>query len=285
MFMPLYYAPKSAPLQYSLQGEDWPLKTNAYTLMATLGETKAQGAVTFPTASPDESPVVTHEPLTHPHDLRVAREAVAWARKIGESRRFNASLGAVNGGTGAADMFSAVYDGRGTCRMGNNDKDSVVGSDLKVHGIEGLRVVDGSVIPHASPYLAQPEVLLVAERAAELMLHEHLGFDVDDKKANNAFRKVASQRTEIVEEDTWTVSRLTATLGDGMTLMEAVNYLGGNAPAQKLLSWQRQDATGSGIALVAAMMAGVAVAAVALDAYRRRRSESNGKSLYAPLAA
>eukprot|EP00408_Alexandrium_pacificum_P012024 CAMPEP_0171234680 /NCGR_PEP_ID=MMETSP0790-20130122/41555_1 /TAXON_ID=2925 /ORGANISM="Alexandrium catenella, Strain OF101" /LENGTH=170 /DNA_ID=CAMNT_0011700967 /DNA_START=18 /DNA_END=527 /DNA_ORIENTATION=- len=31
-FMPLYYAPKSAPLQYSLQGEQWPLRTNAYTI-------------------------------------------------------------------------------------------------------------------------------------------------------------------------------------------------------------------------------------------------------------
>lgn len=282
MFMPLYYAPKSAPLQYSLQGEDWPLKTNAYTLMATLGETKAQGAVTFPTASPDQSPVVTHEPLTHPQDLRVAKEAVAWARKIGESGKFNASLGAVSNGAGNADMFSAVYDGRGTCRMGNDDRESVVDTDLKVHGIEGLRVVDGSVIPHASPYLAQPEVLLVAERAAELMLHEHLGFDVDNQ-AKGALRKAATQQTQVPQEDTWTVSRLTASLGDDMTLMAAVNYLGGNAPEQELM--QREDTTGYGLFLVAAVMASVAVAAVALGAHRHRQTESSGKSLYAPLAA
>merc|ERR1719330_979343 len=88
MFMPLYYAPKSAPLQYSLQGESWPLQTNAYTLLVTLGETKAQGSVTFPSGSPDLSPVVTHEALSDPHDLRVAEEAVAWARKIGGSAHF-----------------------------------------------------------------------------------------------------------------------------------------------------------------------------------------------------
>merc|ERR1719414_1660980 len=142
MFMPLYYAPKSAPLQYSLQGEPWPLKTNAYTLLVTLGETKAQGSVTFPSGSPDVSPVVTHDALTDPYDLRVAEEAVAWAKKIGGSAHFNGTLGAVDNGAGAADMFSAVYDGRGTCRMGKGKHDSVVTRDSKVHGIEGLRIAD-----------------------------------------------------------------------------------------------------------------------------------------------
>merc|ERR1719464_829512 len=119
MFMPLYYAPKSAPLQYSLQGEPWPLQTNAYTLLVTLGETKAKGSVTFPSGSPDVSPVVTHEALSHPHDLRVAEEAVAWARKIGGSAQFNATQGAVDNGAGAAEhVRRAGYDGRGTCRMG-----------------------------------------------------------------------------------------------------------------------------------------------------------------------
>merc|ERR1719316_1991036 len=68
-FMPLYYSPESAPLQYSLQGEPWPLKTNAFSILAMLGETKAQGSVTFPTASPDISPVITHDAMTDPEDL------------------------------------------------------------------------------------------------------------------------------------------------------------------------------------------------------------------------
>jgi len=286
MFMPLYYAPKSAPLQYSLQGEDWPLKTNAYTLLVTLGETKAQGTVTFPTGSPDESPVVTHEPLTHPHDLEVAKEAVAWARKIGGSAHFNATRGAVDNGAGAADMFSAVYDGRGTCRMGNSDQDSVVSGDLKVHGIEGLRVVDGSVIPQASPYLAQPEVLLIAERAAELLLHEHLGFDVNTEKASTGLRKADGQVAEaLIAADSWTMSRLKAILGDDVTLVQAVNFLGGNAPAQSLLSWQGSAGSSYSLALLVALAVGAAVAAVAYDGYRRRAEETRGKSLYSPLAA
>jgi len=278
MFMPLYYAPKSAPLQYSLQGEDWPLQTNAYTLLATLGETKAQGSVTFPAGSPDESPVVTHEPLTHPHDLQMAEEAVAWARRVGGSTHFNATLGAVGNGAGAADMFSAVYDGRGTCRMGDSERDSVVSRDLKVHGIEGLRIADGSVIPQASPYLAQPEVLLVAERASELLLHEHLGFDVEEVRSPSLLETGARAK------DAWPVSRLTAALGAHPTLMEAVDFLGGHAPAQELLTGQLGSGPNAGLALAAALAATAAVAAVALGGYRRREAEARSATLYAPLA-
>merc|ERR1712066_239076 len=57
MFMPLYYAPKSAPLQYSLQGEDWPLKTNAYTMLITM-TTAAKGSIKFD-KNPDVSPTIT----------------------------------------------------------------------------------------------------------------------------------------------------------------------------------------------------------------------------------
>jgi len=279
MFMPLYYAPKSAPLQYSLQGEDWPLQTNAYTLLATLGETKAQGSVTFPTGSPDESPVVTHEPLTHPHDLRMAEEAVAWARKVGGSAHFNATLGAVGNGAGAADLFSAVYDGRGTCRMGKSDRDSVVSSDLKVHGIEGLRIADGSVIPQASPYLAQPEVLLVAERAAELLLHEHFGFDVEEARSS------LLRETGVQAEERWSVSRLTAALGAHPTLMQAVDFLGGHAPAPELLSRQTGSGASAVLALAAGLAASAAMTAVALTGCRRRSAETRSPNLYAPLAA
>jgi len=241
--------------------------------------------VTFPTGSPDESPVVTHEPLTHSHDLRLAEEAVAWARRIGESVHLNSSHGAVDNRAGAADMFSAVYDGRGTCRMGDSDRDSVVSRDLKVHGIEGLRVVDGSVIPTASPYLAQPEVLLVAERAAELLLHEHFGFDIKVEKTSTGLRKGASQEATLPEApDSWTVSRLMATLGADMTLMDAVNFLGGHAPEQGLLAWQAHVGPNYAFTVVGALSA-AAVAFFALDGYRRRTAETRGESPYSPLAA
>jgi len=54
--------------------------------------------------------------------------------------------------------------------MGTDPRTSVVDPMLRVHGIRGLRVVDGSVLPSSTPYLAMPEVLMLAERAADLIL-------------------------------------------------------------------------------------------------------------------
>merc|ERR1719499_2196679 len=61
-FMPLYYAPASAPLQYSLQGEPWPLKTNAFTMLVTM-TTEAKGMIEIE-KDPDVSPTIVQEPMT-----------------------------------------------------------------------------------------------------------------------------------------------------------------------------------------------------------------------------
>jgi len=158
-FMPLYYAPKSAPLQYSLQGEPWPLSTNAYTMLVTM-KTQAGGSIKFD-KDPDVSPVVTVDPMT-PEDLRRGGAAVDEAVKMGGALP---NLGRVE----HAQDWSTVYDGRGTCRMGTGPETSVVDTSLRVHGVRGLRIVDGSVIPVGTPYLAMPEVLATSERAAELI--------------------------------------------------------------------------------------------------------------------
>ena len=57
----------------------------------------------------------------------------------------------------------------GTCKMGQ-DKSSVVNSQLKVHGISGLRVADASVIPfHTSSNTNLPS-MAIGEKAADLIL-------------------------------------------------------------------------------------------------------------------
>jgi len=222
-FMPLYQALASAPLQFSLQGEPWPLKTNAYTILATLSETEAKGRVTFPTAAPDVSPVVTHDALTDA-DWELAQEAVEFAMQIGNQSALGGTF--LRNGAGARDGFSAIYDGRGSCRMGKDSKDSVVDKRLHVHGIDSLRVVDGSVIPQASPYLALPEVLALAERAADLVLGDHEEYKMS--KSVKPARVLLSEQRAAYRD--MSLHHLKEVLGQYATLMEMVEYT--SNPAQ-----------------------------------------------------
>lgn len=56
----------------------------------------------------------------------------------------------------------------GTCRIGDHPE-GVVGSELRVHGIEGLRIADASVIPSIPSANTNATVYAIAERAADLL--------------------------------------------------------------------------------------------------------------------
>ena len=75
----------------------------------------------------------------------------------------------------ARDNGSTVYHGVGTCRMGPDDgsEGSVVDSQLCVHGVARLRVIDGSIMPTITSTNTNATVLMIAERAADLILERH----------------------------------------------------------------------------------------------------------------
>lgn len=71
----------------------------------------------------------------------------------------------------ARDNGSTVYHGVGTCRMGNDPAEgAVVDSELRVHGVKRLRVIDGSIMPTMTSTNTNATVLMIAERAADMLL-------------------------------------------------------------------------------------------------------------------
>jgi 4-pyridoxate dehydrogenase len=142
---------------------------------------EARGEVRLKSARPRAAPAIRQNFLSAEHDWQVLREAVGIARDLAASAPmapFVASEVAPGAGATGAEAIDAhirqtaitVHHPAGTCRMGaEDDPRAVVTPDLRVIGVAGLRVVDASVMPDLPSGNINACVMMIAERAADLI--------------------------------------------------------------------------------------------------------------------
>jgi choline dehydrogenase-like flavoprotein len=140
---------------------------------------RSQGRVGLQSRDPARLPRVEDGFLTDPegHDLAVVVEGLEQVRALGATAALRAvTTGEVDPGQGvdvadhARDTVATYYHPTGTCRMGApDDPGAVVDGFGRVHGVDGLRVADASIVPVSPRANTHLTALGVAERVAELI--------------------------------------------------------------------------------------------------------------------
>jgi pyridoxine 4-oxidase len=154
-----------------------PENGTAYTLLSGVTHPTSRGRITLSGPTLDDLPTIDPAYLSTDHDRRLARQALDAARMIGQQAALSEwraaeiypGLDCRSATELDAFLQRAVMTHHhpvGTCRMGIT-AGSVVDADLKLHGLEGLYVVDASVIPAIPSGPIHAAVLAIAETFAQ----------------------------------------------------------------------------------------------------------------------
>ncbi|MGH1481583.1 MAG: GMC family oxidoreductase [Geminicoccales bacterium] len=142
---------------------------------------ESRGHVRIKSARPDEAPAIQLNYLSADKDKRVAADAIRLTRRIvneteamkpyqpeefipGPEVRSEEDLIKAAGNIG-----TTIFHPVSTCKMGS-DVDAVVDDQLRVHGIEGLRIADASIMPTITSGNTNSPTLMIAEKAASMIL-------------------------------------------------------------------------------------------------------------------
>ena len=138
------------------------------------------GSIHIKSNDPREAPAIRFNFLSEPFDQQTLLDAVRFARRLIEAAAMDRFRGVefkpgpeVQSDADLLEWIRATaettYHPVGTCRMGNDER-AVVNDQLQVHGIEGLRVADGSIMPTLISGNTNAACIMIGEKAADLIL-------------------------------------------------------------------------------------------------------------------
>ena len=153
---------------------------NCMVIAPVLVSPQARGQVWLRSADPTDKPRLITNSLGPPDDLasmlagmRLARE-IAHRTPLEETivKELKPGAAELDDEQLAADLrrrLMLIYHPVGTCRMSDSDPNAVVDSQLRVHGLEGVRVADASIMPIIPGGNTNAPTMMIAEKAADLI--------------------------------------------------------------------------------------------------------------------
>ena len=156
----------------------------------------SRGFIKLKSSNPNDSPRIQFNYMQTEHDLNEMREGIKIARDIFHQKAFDHYRGKelspgenINSDDDLNNFIRSkgdtAYHPSCTCKMGNDDM-SVVDQDLKVYGVEKLRVVDASIMPNIVSGNLNATTVMIAEKASDLIQNK-----ITAEKVNIEFYKAS----------------------------------------------------------------------------------------------
>jgi choline dehydrogenase len=181
MFAPFFF-PDFGPLDAGI------------TLVPVVAQPESRGSVRLRSSNPLDPPVIRPNYLSSEEDLQV----LVYGMELGHELMGSHLLDSMRGDevvprpanttrqqleSYARSSAVTVWHPSCTCRMGR-DEMAVVDSRLRVHGLDGLRVVDSSIMPKIVNANLQATVLMIGEKGSDLILRKEIPAHAHPKAVN-----------------------------------------------------------------------------------------------------
>jgi len=176
----LYFSPISYSAATKVGGLVRPDKNSGLMISYSPTKPSSRGYVTLADSKPSTAPVIHPNYLSTEDDVLNVVRSAKLALRVAETSPFSSILKS-NSFSRLSDQEllqsfkengSSIYHHCGTCAIGADESMSVVGANLKVHGIDKLRIVDASVFPTITSANINAPTMMVAEKAAKLIIDE-----------------------------------------------------------------------------------------------------------------